>query len=148
MKYVKRPIPVDAVQWFDGDHPALSSGRDLRGNERMFIATREGRLAVTPGCWIMGPGVEGEYWAVQDSIFQKSYMPAPEFAREERYVVVKIKHLRAVGQENAMREWLRNYQVQTVDCVVVESDWPEYEPTWAAIQARVVGETGDDHGTR
>jgi hypothetical protein len=62
------------------------------------------------------------------------------FAREERYIVVKLKHLRANGQESAMREWLRNYQIPTVDCLVVEHDWPEYEPTWAAIKARVVGE--------
>lgn len=26
-----------------------------------------------------------------------------------------------------------------MDCVVVESDWPEYEPTWRAIEARVTG---------
>lgn len=24
-----------------------------------------------------------------------------------------------------------------MECVVVEHDWPEYEPTWAAIEARV-----------
>jgi hypothetical protein len=24
-------------------------------------------------------------------------------------------------------------------CVVVESDWPEYEPTWKVIEARVMG---------
>ena len=28
-----------------------------------------------------------------------------------------------------------------LECVVVESDWPEYEPTWAAIEARVDAET-------
>lgn len=27
-----------------------------------------------------------------------------------------------------------------LECVVVESDWPEYEPTWAAIEARVYAE--------
>jgi hypothetical protein len=26
-----------------------------------------------------------------------------------------------------------------LDCVVVESDWPEYEPTWKAIEARFPG---------
>ena len=26
-----------------------------------------------------------------------------------------------------------------LDCVVVEADWPEYEPTWKAIEARVTG---------
>lgn len=26
-----------------------------------------------------------------------------------------------------------------MECVIVESDWPEYEPTWKAIEARVTG---------
>ena len=26
-----------------------------------------------------------------------------------------------------------------LDCVVVEVDWPEYEPTWEAIEARITG---------
>jgi hypothetical protein len=31
-----------------------------------------------------------------------------------------------------------------MQCVVVESDWPEYEPTWAAIGKRVDGLPADD----
>jgi hypothetical protein len=30
---------------------------------------------------------------------------------------------------------------QPIECVVVESDWPEYEPTWEAITKRVDAET-------
>ena len=45
-----------------------------------------------------------------------------EFKREIRYVVTKIK----TGKQ--------------VDCVVVEADWPEYEPTWDSIRRRVQGE--------
>lgn len=67
--------------------------------------------------------------------------------RETRYIVLKIsdveKHLAdedksllaelstkvALGRENKGKPPL--------DCVVVESDWPEYEPVWKMIEARI-----------
>ncbi|MDV7399635.1 hypothetical protein RZS08_49935, partial [Arthrospira platensis SPKY1] len=72
-----------------------------------------------------------------------------EFKREDRYIVFKIsdisealsvsefddlKYMHRVV--NACRE--RNGKVPLA-CVVVEEDWPEYEPTWRAIEARVTG---------
>ena len=72
-----------------------------------------------------------------------------EFMREERYIVFKIsdikealsaseiddlKYLHRVT--NACRERLRK---KPLECVVVEKDWPEYEPTWKVIEARVTG---------
>jgi hypothetical protein len=33
----------------------------------------EGVMRVSKGDWIVGPGAEGEYWPVKDSIFQKTY---------------------------------------------------------------------------
>lgn len=29
---------------------------------------------------------------------------------------------------------------QVLECVVVESDWPEYEPTWLAVEKRFTDE--------
>lgn len=62
-----------------------------------------------------------------------------EFKREERYIVVKRKHLQE-GDEEALREFLQGWQIPTVECVVVESDWPEYETVWQMIETRVTGE--------
>ena len=72
-----------------------------------------------------------------------------EFKREERYIVFKISDIRAALSTsefddlrymhrvvNACRE--RNGK-DPLTCVVVEKDWPEYEPTWKAIEARVTG---------
>jgi hypothetical protein len=78
MKYVKKRIPIDAVQWFkEGDHHAvICNFFDTEdGYKEYAIRTREGDLAVTEGCWIVGPGAEGEYWPVQDSIFRATYEP-------------------------------------------------------------------------
>ena len=46
-----------------------------------------------------------------------------EFTREARYAVLKSAE---IGRP-------------PLGCVVVESDWPEYEPTWRAIEARATG---------
>lgn len=43
------------------------------------------------------------------------------FEREERYIVTKIK------------------SGKRVECVVIESDWPEYEPVWQMLQDRMEG---------
>lgn len=61
------------------------------------------------------------------------------FKREERYIVVKRKHL--VGdQEERIRELVHDeLGIQTTECVVVESDWPEYEAVWRMIEERVTG---------
>jgi hypothetical protein len=73
-----------------------------------------------------------------------------EFKRERRYVVVKISDINAAGctqQErdafNALCDKVALYRNGAgkgpLECVVVESDWPEYEPTWEAIQRRMEG---------
>ena len=62
------------------------------------------------------------------------------FEREERYIVIKRKHLDEIT-ECAIRTGLNGYRVNTVDCVVVESDWPEYETVWKMIEDRVSGAT-------
>ena len=57
-----------------------------------------------------------------------------EFNREERYIVVKRKHI-SKEQEEALREFLTSWHIPTVACVVVEPHWGNlYEQTWAAIQ--------------
>ena len=72
-----------------------------------------------------------------------------EFTRETRYVVLKnadimqcltikelieLRHIQARVTEHRMA-----IGKPRLDCVVVEADWPEYEPTWKAIEARMMG---------
>lgn len=60
------------------------------------------------------------------------------FHREERYIVIKRKHL-SDWQQSALRGHMSWLDIGTVECVVVERDWPEYEPVWAMIEARCGG---------
>lgn len=66
-----------------------------------------------------------------------------EFKREERYIVVKLKHLAGL-QVAPLRNFLRENRVPTLDCVVVEADWPEYEKVWRSIERRMTGQPAED----
>ena len=72
-----------------------------------------------------------------------------EFQREERYLVFKLSDVAEHFTFGERLQLARLAEVQRVgrkeagkaplDCVVIEADWPEYEPTWRAIEARVTG---------
>ena len=67
--------------------------------------------------------------------------------REHRYFVLKLTDadrwltaterliLAAIGEKVEAHRC--NTGKAPLECVVVERDWPEYEPTWKAIEARV-----------
>ena len=72
--------------------------------------------------------------------------------RENRYLVIKRSDLRMAEKllkpeafealeilEKMSNQVRANRGKSPLCCVVVESDWPEYEPTWQAIEGRVDG---------
>ena len=71
-------------------------------------------------------------------------MVSVPFHREDRYIVVKRSDLAKVpvAYRSALVDPLFHIQAHLPqrECLVIESDWPEYEPTWAAIKARVTGQ--------
>jgi len=52
-----------------------------------------------------------------------------EFKREERYIVLKLKHLTEEEIEN-----LYSFNHAQVECVVVESDWSCYDQVWKLVE--------------
>lgn len=72
--------------------------------------------------------------------------------REHRYLVFKLSDTNATLTRQEMNllerlaEKVRDHRAHNgkrpFECVVVESDWPEYERTWNAIEARVDAEVG------
>lgn len=58
------------------------------------------------------------------------------FEREERFIVIKRKDL-SLFQSGALWELMECHRIKSVDAVVVERDWPEYETVWQMIEARV-----------
>lgn len=86
MKFRKKPVEIEAVQWFkDGDHPKvapLSRYNDvapqIKEPERGkmgWVDTLESGHVVTPGDWII-TGVKGENYPCKPDIFAATYDPA------------------------------------------------------------------------
>ncbi|GAC1030452.1 hypothetical protein thsps21_12790 [Pseudomonas sp. No.21] len=69
------------------------------------------------------------------------------FQRENRYIVIKRKDLIAAAESGAVDASFAEVldivrdNLPTRECLVIESDWPEYEPAWQMIQARMEGAT-------
>jgi hypothetical protein len=78
-KFRKKPVVIDAVQWFkDGDHPAVvrKTDPDRYADEGVpWVPTLEGGHVVTPGDWII-TGVQGEHYPCKPDIFAQTYEPA------------------------------------------------------------------------
>lgn len=84
MKYVKKPIEVEAYQYHGPNFSyaplwikeALVEGKiwtnDFIPKHECRIESLEGTMVCKAGSYII-KGVEGELWAVQESIFHKTY---------------------------------------------------------------------------
>ena len=90
MKYRKKPVVIEATQWFKmGDHPMVYPA--TRGNADTWYAdeigvrckdlgmidTLEGAHYVIPGDWII-TGVKGEHYPCKDEIFEMTYEKVEE----------------------------------------------------------------------
>jgi len=82
MKYRKRPISVEAEQWFPGKEV---EGVAVRGevwedgshHTGAYIRTLEGFMQVSPGDYII-TGVKGEKYPCKPDIFEMSYEQVEE----------------------------------------------------------------------
>jgi hypothetical protein len=78
MKYRKRPVVIEAVQ-FDGTFPLEFLHGDERvrsdGSHGLEIVTLEGTMRADIGDWIIR-GIKGELYPCKPDIFDASYEPA------------------------------------------------------------------------
>lgn len=77
MKYIKKPIPIDAIQW-NGDNVEeilnfmLGNCPIFSGNGEITINTLEGKMNAPLGSYII-KGVDGEFYPCRREIFEASY---------------------------------------------------------------------------
>lgn len=79
MKYRKKPVVIEATQWFKyGDHPAVTklliASDAWAESENGWISTLEGGHVVSPSDWII-TGVKGEHYPCKPDIFELTYEP-------------------------------------------------------------------------
>lgn len=76
MKYRKKPIVIEATQWFNhGDHPMVRQSTAYQpqyGVIRTLEDTDDGAHVVSPGDWII-TGIKGEHYACKPDIFAATY---------------------------------------------------------------------------
>lgn len=73
MKYRKKPVVIEATQWFkDGDHPVVYQGGISSG---YYIETQEVEHRVREGDWII-TDVKGEHYVCKPDIFAMTYEAA------------------------------------------------------------------------
>ena len=65
-----------------------------------------------------------------------------DFQREERFIVVKRKHL-TPAQESELRNFLAENEIPTVESVVLESDKPYYEAGWKLVENNIKNNCND-----
>lgn len=109
MKFRKKPVVVDAVQWFKhGDHPEvrqISDGDDMyftgMGGATLINRDSYGVIGtlespnhlVSPGDYIIR-GVQGEFYPCKPSIFEATYEPVEELSIHEQKKIVFKNYMR------------------------------------------------------
>ncbi len=84
MKYRRKPVVFDAIQWTGENFNEIRAfvGRDTPlhqlGDDRLGIPTLEGVMTAHPGDWII-MGTRGEFWPCKPGVFAATYEPeAPD----------------------------------------------------------------------
>lgn len=110
LKVKKRPIVVEAVHWtgdnleevkaFLGDR-FIETGmyaEDFNLTPYFKIKTLEGDMGVVLGSYIIC-GAEGEFWAIKESIFEKTYEQAKEYVeyKADDMDVMAVEELVGMG---------------------------------------------------
>ncbi len=82
MKFRKKPVVIEAVQWLNNDpsYDAIGAWLDtheqpmfeVRNHGDLVISTLEGEMVASPGDWIIR-GVKGEFYPCKPDIFAATY---------------------------------------------------------------------------
>jgi hypothetical protein len=77
--------------------------------------------------------------------------PTETFQREDRYIVIKRSDVDNFWRDDVREQFMaalellneHHLRIPQRQYVVIESDWPEYEPAWQMIERRVTGTPGE-----
>lgn len=76
MKFRKKPVEIDAIQWngVNDDRISLFCPDVIFYQGEYFIDTLEGWMRLPEGCWII-KGIKGEFYSCKPDIFEATYEP-------------------------------------------------------------------------
>lgn len=81
MKFRKKPVVIEALQWTGNNLEELRAFvpeefRDNRIHQPLGIKTLEGIMTISEGDYVI-KGVKGEFYPCKPDIFEMTYEPAP-----------------------------------------------------------------------
>jgi hypothetical protein len=82
MKFRKKPVVIEAVQYLGGDESQDNVADFMDANiavsgDAILIGTLEGEMMATPGDWII-KGIKGEFYPCKPEIFAATYESVEE----------------------------------------------------------------------
>lgn len=80
MKFRKKPVVVDAVQWDGHNADEISKFLDTPAiviNKKIRLKTLEGTMYADVKDWVI-KGVQGEFYPCKPDIFEKTYEPTEQ----------------------------------------------------------------------
>jgi len=72
MKYIKKPIQVDAEVYKRGMEDGFHDFYQFPASSKPYIQTLEGRMFISPGDYII-TGIRGERYPCKPDIFEETY---------------------------------------------------------------------------
>lgn len=78
MKYIKKPISIEAIQWTGSNFDEISAFMGeknpiVNSQNQLVISTLEGDMRANVGSYII-KGVEGEFYPCHKDIFESTYI--------------------------------------------------------------------------
>jgi hypothetical protein len=81
-KFVKKPIPVEAVQFTDPEAPpdgVVTERHPVnQSSVRFYVMTAHGAVYLKVGDWVLKESDGSGYYPCRADIFEATYVPAPE----------------------------------------------------------------------
>ena len=77
MRYVKKPIPIEAIKWTGGNFEEIHKFMEhtsvvVTMNNELIISTLEGEMRASVGYYIV-KGPRGEFYGCRGDIFEETY---------------------------------------------------------------------------
>ena len=88
MKYQKKPVVIDAIQWTGGNlrdcieflgsaYGGHNADRSMNGKNEITVLTLEGKHVASSGDYLIR-GVAGEHYPCKPGIFEATYEPVEQ----------------------------------------------------------------------
>lgn len=112
MRYRKRPVVIEAVQFTGLNHDEIADFCfpqiiKVGGSFTLLIPTKEGEMTASKGDWVI-KGIQGEFYPCKPDIFEATYAPAQEEKSLNEKILDRQYYNRVLQLQGAIRNAIEN----------------------------------------